>query len=233
MYPAVQVTDSIPKVALLLDIGAIVGCLNYGHSCLGAHGKRASWNPSVKLPPSSANQPTALSQPLLSFLFDAVNSHPEILAGLQHTRENKAVQTSNPYLHDVRYSKRRMRKLHNNLGNEETADKLIMPEAIVGVMGNRLSGRDFWMNDRLDDDSDTLYAINGEDYTDERVRRSIVEKGPVDVDGRTDFDVENERMREMTKDHHKEKEDRSDLQLYAVSFQAQANIKLDEPDLVL
>ncbi|XP_050720177.1 uncharacterized protein LOC127000493 [Eriocheir sinensis] len=41
------------------------GCLNYGHSCLGAHGKRGSWPPAAPLPPAARLAPflPALAEP--------------------------------------------------------------------------------------------------------------------------------------------------------------------------
>ncbi|XP_042890915.1 uncharacterized protein LOC122265599 [Penaeus japonicus] len=49
------------------------GCLNYGHSCLGAHGKRASVNPGEERSLTPALQP-ALPRPLLDLLLDALSS---------------------------------------------------------------------------------------------------------------------------------------------------------------
>ncbi|XP_071536188.1 uncharacterized protein [Panulirus ornatus] len=47
------------------------GCLNYGHSCLGAHGKRASWQPNTR--PSTPSRPPMMPRPFLDII---LNSFP-------------------------------------------------------------------------------------------------------------------------------------------------------------
>ncbi|ROT82065.1 hypothetical protein C7M84_024762 [Penaeus vannamei] len=53
--------------------GVAGGCLNYGHSCLGAHGKRSSSNPGEGRSITPTLQP-ALPRPLLDILLDALSS---------------------------------------------------------------------------------------------------------------------------------------------------------------
>ncbi|XP_045605212.1 uncharacterized protein [Procambarus clarkii] len=139
------------------------GCLNYGHSCLGAHGKRASM--------------PALPRPLLDIIMDALNT-PEHINNMYPY----AVINS---LSDQRSgvpARRFLSPAGNQLGDEGVDLRLggvVGDDDLEGV-ATRVKGDSLGSTGSQDQDAMLYYGSIDDDYSDARYKRQVFSyKSPV------------------------------------------------------
>ncbi|XP_042235118.1 uncharacterized protein LOC121874872 isoform X2 [Homarus americanus] len=141
------------------------GCLNYGHSCLGAHGKRAY----VPVHPPVA------PRPLLDVLLDALNT-PTRSSHYSHARAANSVMGPRASYPEGRVksppTSDQLSDMGLDLRGEDyasgTNDDLESVGAIGGVRGSLDDTRD------LAQDNVLYYGVLNDDYSDARYKRSAV-----------------------------------------------------------
>ncbi|XP_045106939.1 uncharacterized protein LOC123501919 [Portunus trituberculatus] len=135
-----------------------VGCLNYGHSCLGAHGKRGSWPPAAPRTQTAA----ALLAPFLQGLAaprNAVRSWQDKVMSQRRQQEKEQQQPQQQQQH-----------------HQEDFPVMYEDSPLPRIPAARHNALPANQDTSLDDDDLVYYGTYEEDYGDHRAKRSVTEK---------------------------------------------------------
>ncbi|KAK8392562.1 hypothetical protein O3P69_014750 [Scylla paramamosain] len=141
-----------------------VGCLNYGHSCLGAHGKRGSWPPSAPRSPPAV----ALLAPFLQSLAApraAARSWQDKIMSQRRQQEEEEQQQQQ------QQQPQQQQQQHEDF--PAVYEDAPFPRIPVALHHALPANQDA---PALDDDDLAYYGTYEDDYGDHRAKRSVSEK---------------------------------------------------------